>query len=167
MPAELMTHNGRPVHPTIEITRTRLTRRRGNSFLEVVLATVLISVALVPAVRLVRDSLALGREIQTREHLTTFSTSKLEEHLALIGADWQTGDYTGDFAAEGHPNFRFLVRRSDSTGDGGIVDQLMAVTATTWQDLDGDGSLDGGEPSAVLGGKVAKTASYQDEAGSG
>ncbi len=112
-------------------------------------------------------SLAWGREIQTREQLTTFSTSKLEEHLALIGADWQTGNYAGNFAAEGEPTFRFLVSRSDSNGDGGIVGQLMAVTATTWQDIDGDGSLDSSEPSVVLGGKVAKTLSYQNEAGSG
>ena len=162
-----MTQNGRPVRPIIGKIRTRLTRRPGNSLLEVVLASVLLAVALVPALRLVRDSLALGREVQAREQLTTFSTSKLEEHLALIGANWQTGDYAGDFSAEGEPKLRFLVRRSDSSGDGGIVDQLMAVTATTWQDLDGDGFLDGGEPSVVLGGKVAKTASYQDEAGSG
>ncbi len=131
------------------------------------LATVLLAVALVPALRLVRDSLAWGREIQTREQLTTFSTSKLEEHLALIGADWQTGTYAGNFATEGEPTFRFLVSRSDSNGDGGIIDQLMAVTATTWQDIDGDGSLDSSEPSVVLGGKVAKTLSYQNEAGSG
>ena len=142
-------------------------RRRGSSLLEVVVGTVLIAVALVPALRLMRDSLAVGREIDAREQLTTFSTSKLEEHLALAGADWLTGDYTGDFGADGHPAFRFLVRRSDAGGDGGIVDQLMAVTATTWEDLDGDGTLDSGEPSVILGGKVAKIASYQDEVGSG
>lgn len=148
-------------------TRIRRKRRWGSSLLEVVLATVLLTVALVPAMRLMRSSLTLGREIEAREQLTTFSTSKLEEHLALVGANWLTGDYTGDFAAEGHPTFRFLVRRSDSGGDGGIVDQLMAITATTWEDLDGDGTLDSGEVSVVLGGKVAKIASYQAEAGSG
>ena len=155
------------MHAIIGKTRIRRKRRWGSSLLEVVLATVLISVALVPAIRLMRSSLTVGREIEAREQLTTFSTSKLEEHLALVGANWLTGDYTGDFATEGHPTFRFLVRRSDSGGDGGIVDQLMAVTATTWEDVDGDGTLDSGEVSVVLGGKVAKIASYQDEVGNG
>ena len=148
-------------------TRIRTDRPRGSSLLEVLLATVLIAVALVPALRLMRDSLAVGREIEARDQLTTFATSKLEEHLALVGADWSTGAYTGDFAAEGHPTFRFLVSRSDTGGDGGIVDQLMAVTATIWEDLDGDGTSDSGEPSVILGAKVAKIASYQDEVGSG
>jgi len=132
-----------------------------------VLATALLAVALVPAVRLMRESLAVGREIEAREQLTTFSTSKLEEHLALVGADWSTGDYRGDFSSEGHAKLRFLVRRSDLGGDGGVVDQLMAVTATVWEDQDGDGTLDSGEPSVILGGKVAKIASYQEEVGSG
>lgn len=155
------------MYATTGNTRLFPKRRRGSSLLEVVLATVLISVALVPAMRLMRDGLAVGREIEARDQLTTLSTSKLEEHLALVCADWLTGDFTGSFAAEGHPTFRFLVRRSDAAGNGGIVDQLMAITATTWEDADGDGALSSGETSVILGGKVAKIASYQDEVGSG
>ncbi len=131
--------------------------------LEVLLATALMAIALVPALRLMRDGLRVGRELENRELLTTFSTSKLEEHLALVSAVWQTGNYSGDFSAEGYSNLRFTVTRSDSGADGGISDQLMAVVATVWHDLDGDGSLDSDEPAVVLGSKVAKLASYQSE----
>ena len=138
-------------------------RRRGHSLLEVLVASALMAVALVPALRLMRDGLGMARKVESRELLTTFCTSKLEEHLALVSAGWQTGNYSGDFSAEGHPNLRFGVTRSDSGGDGGISDQLMAVVATAWDDLDGDGSLDDGEPVVVLGSKVAKLASYQSD----
>ena len=135
-------------------------RRRGHTLLEVVLAGVLLATALVPALRLMRDGLAISRRIETRELLTTFCTSKLEEHLALCIADWQTGNYAGDFTAEGYANLRFSVTRSDLSADGGITDQLMALTATAWEDSNGSGTVDADEPSVVLGTKIAKLESY-------
>ncbi|NQU20724.1 MAG: hypothetical protein HQ567_05525 [Candidatus Nealsonbacteria bacterium] len=131
------------------------------------MASTLMAVALVPGLRLMRNGLRVGRELENRELLTTFCTSKLEEHLALVSAVWQTGNYGGDFSAEGYPDLRFAVTRSDSGAAGGIGDQLMAVVATAWNDLDGDGSLDNNEPAVVLGCKVAKLASYQSEVGGG
>ena len=107
-----------------------------------------------------RDGLRIGREVEARELLTTFSVSKLEEHLALVSGNWQTGTYTGDFSAEGHADIRFLVVRSDAAVDGGIPDQLMAVTATTWHDCDDDQAADADEPAAVFASKLAKLSSY-------
>ena len=143
-------------------TTTTPVHHRGHTLLEVMLASVLMAMVLVPALRLMRDALRNSRDIENRELLTTFCTSKLEEHLAVGSAGWQTGNYTGDFSAEGYPNLRFEVARSDSGGDGGISDELMAVVATAWDDLDGDGSLDSGEPVVVMGSKVAKLATYQN-----
>ncbi len=131
--------------------------------LEVLLASALMAIALVPALRLMRDGLRISREVETRELLTTFCTSKLEEHLALASPGWQTGSYSGDFSAEGYPSLRFEVTRSDAVADGGIVDELMAVVATAWDDLDGNGSLDNGEPAVVLASKLAELASYESE----
>ena len=138
--------------------------RRGHSLLEVVIAGALMAIALVPALRLMRDGLGVNHEIETRELLTTFCISKLEEHLALSSADWDAGGNVGDFSAEGYPDVRFDVACSDAAGDGGIEDQLMAITVTVWDDRDADQSLDGGEePSVTMGGKVAQLASYQSE----
>jgi hypothetical protein len=140
-------------------------RRLGHSLLEVLVAGTLVSVALVPALRLLGGGLAASRQIETREQLITFCTSTLEEHLAGASADWRTGTFTGDFSAEGYSNLRFSVRRSDAAGDGGISDYLMAVTATVWDDQDGSGTFDRGELSVVLAGKVAQLPSYQAEGG--
>ena len=141
--------------------------RRGSSLLEVVLAGSLLAVALVPALRMMRDGLRISREMETRDLVVTFCTSTLEEHLAGVSADWQTGTYTGDFSADGHSQLRFSVERSDDAGDGGIPDQLMAVTATVWSDDDSDSTLDAGEASLVLASKVAKLSSYEDEVAGG
>jgi hypothetical protein len=121
---------------------------------------VLLAAALVPALRLMRDGLGISRRIETQEVLTTFCTSKMEEHLALCRADWQTGNQLGDFAAEGYASLRFSVTRSDLPADGGITDQLMALTATAWEDSNGSGTVDAGEPSVVLSSKLAKLATY-------
>ena len=138
-------------------------RRQGNSLLEVIAAGTLVAAALVPALRIMRDGLGTSRQIETRELLITFCTSKLEEYLSRVSADWQPGVYTGDFSAEGYSQLRFSVDCSDAGVDGGIADLLMAVTASVWNDLDSSGTLDAGEPAVVLAGKVAQLPSYQAE----
>ena len=137
--------------------------RRGNSLLEVLVASALMAIALVPALRLMRDGLRINREVEGRELAMTFCTSKLEEHLALVGANWQNGNYSGDFSVEGHPGLRFQVTCSDAVADGGIAGQLMAVVATAWSDTNGNGALDTGEPAVVMASKVAKLSGYQGE----
>ena len=57
----------------------------------------------------------------------------------------------------------FQVVRSEQAADGGIPDQLMAISATTWHDEDGDDSIDATELQVTYRTKVAKIASYQDE----
>jgi Tfp pilus assembly protein PilV len=142
-------------------------RRRGLSLLEVVMAGALLATALVPALSLIRRSMASGRDVEVRERLATYCVSKMEEHLALVSADWQTGTYSGNFSADGYASSRFQVVRSDTPGDGGVNDQLMSVTVTTWEDSDGDSVRDAGEPAVVMATKVAKLASYVSEAGGG
>jgi Tfp pilus assembly protein PilV len=144
-------------------TATVSSHRRGNSLLEVLVASALMAMTLVPALRLMRDGLRISRELENRELLTTFCTSKLEEHLALASADWQTGNFSGDFSVEGYSDLRFTITCSDSGADGGISDQLMAVVATAWDDMNGNGTLENNEMAVVLGSKVARLASYQDE----
>lgn len=139
-------------------------RPSGNSLLEVMVAGVLAAVALVPALKLMREGMGISREIETEELLTTFCVSKLEEHLAGASADWQTGTYDGDFSAEGYSRLRFSVQRSDAAGDSGITDQLMSVTALVWEDVDSSGTFDEGERSVVFASKASQLPDYLAEA---
>ena len=90
--------------------------RRAYSLLEVVLASAICATALVPALAVLRDGIALGDIIDTRHLLLTYGVSKMEEQLAIVGATWATGTVTGNFAADGQASIRFSVTRSDAAG---------------------------------------------------
>lgn len=139
-------------------------RRRGHSLLELVAATAIIAIALVPALRLMRDGLRVGREIETANLLATLSASMLEEHLLRTAVSWNPSTITGDFAAQGYPQLRFQVARSDGSAEGGIANVLMSITATVWEDRDGNGNWGAGEPRATFASKLARNVAYQHEA---
>ncbi len=139
-------------------------RRRGQTLLELVAASTIIAIALVPALRIMRDSVRVGRQTETANLLSTLSASMLEEHLALTAANWSTATASGTFATEGYPAVRYQVTRSDTAGDGGIPGVLMSIISTVWEDLDSDGSWDSGEPRAVFASKLALSIAYANEA---
>jgi hypothetical protein len=134
--------------------------------LEVVLASAICASALVPALAILRDGILAAETIDTRHALLLYSVRKMEEQLAVVAANWTTGSASGDFSSEGHADIRYSVSRSDSAGNGGISNRLMAVTVTAYADDDGDDSLDAGEPRVILSTKISKLIAYETMAGS-
>src|SRR5215813_6267258 len=98
--------------------------RRGYSMIEVVLASSICLTAIVPALSMLRDGIALGDIIDTRHLLLQYGVSKMEEQLAIVGATWTTGTLTGNFAADGQSTIRYTVTRTDAVASGGIVGKL-------------------------------------------
>jgi hypothetical protein len=145
-------------------SRSQPARRRAQTLLELVGATTIIALALVPALRMMRDSLRVTRDTETADLLATLSASALEEHLLRIAVAWTPSTVTGTFAAQGYPRVRFQVVRSDSPANGGIAGSLMSITSTAWDDRDNDGSLDAGEPRVTYASKLARNVAYQREA---
>src|SRR6478672_13752712 len=86
--------------------------RRGYSMIEVVLASSICLTALVPALSMLRDGIALGDIIDTRHLLLQYGVSKMEEQLAIVGATWTTGTLTGNFASDGQSSIRYTVTKS-------------------------------------------------------
>jgi hypothetical protein len=132
--------------------------------LEVVLASSICMTALVPALAVLRDGIALGDKIDTRYLLLTYSVSKLEEQLGIVAATWATGTVTGNFAADGQASIRFTVTRSDAVVDGGIVGKLMVVTVTTYSDDNGNSAMDASEARTTMTTKIANLVSYVTKA---
>jgi hypothetical protein len=149
-----------------DVASRKLRARRAYSLLEVVLASAICATALVPALAVLRDGIALGDIIDTRHLILTYGVSKMEEQLAIIGATWTTGTAVGDFASDGQPNIRFSVTRSDSALSGGITNQLMNVSVTTYSDDNGNDVMDTSEMRTTFTTKVAKLVSYATKAGS-
>lgn len=129
------------------------------------MASALIALAIVPAMALVRDSLDVGTKLADLNIAETYCVGKLEEHLALGAATFAEATDEGNFKADGYPQLRYRVVRSQQPADGGVADRLMAITATVWQDDDGSGKHTTGEACVTLATKIAKLAVYQDAAG--
>jgi len=144
--------------------RRNNSNRRGQTLIELVAATTMMAVAIVPGLSLMRDGMRVSRELEVAGVMTSLCASKQEEHLALSAATWSESTASGNFSAEGYPNVRFSVVRSDESADGGISDRLMAVTTTVWEDVDSDSTLDSTEASVTFATKVARIASYENEA---
>jgi hypothetical protein len=134
--------------------------------IEVVLASSICLTALVPALSMLRDGIALGDIIDTRHLLLQYGVSKMEEQLAIVGATWTTGTLTGNFASDGQSSIRYTVTKSDAVVDGGVVSKLMVVTVTTYSDANGNNTMDTGEARTTLTTKIAKLVSYVTKASS-
>jgi hypothetical protein len=139
--------------------------RKAYSLLEVVLASGICATALVPALALLRDGMTLADRVDTRHLLLLYGVSKMEEHVAIVAADWTEGTFAGNFAADGHANVRYIVAQSDEAASGGIVDRLMNVEVTTYRDDDGDAALDVDEMRNIMRTKIGRFTSYENKAG--
>lgn len=138
--------------------------RGGQTLLELIGATTVIALALVPSLRMMSDSLRIGRDTEAANLAATLAASKLEEHLLATAGTFTPAVVMGDFASEGHSQMKFVVVRSDSAADGGIVGVLMSVTATVWDDRDDDDAWDTGEPRSVFASKLARNVAYENKA---
>ena len=141
--------------------RMRFTVRRGQTLLELVGATTVIAIALVPALRIMRDCIRLGRNSETANLMSTLSTSKLEEHLVSTAANWNATTDAGGFT--GYPTLRDQVVKTDE----GVGSGLMNITSRVWEDTNGNQTWDAGELGTSFATKLARNVAYQLEASSG
>ena len=150
----------RPFHPRRRPARCAPSRV-GTTLLELTAAVTLIAVAMVPALRMIRDAIEQSGRNETLTVLTNYCTSKLEEQLCFAASAWTEASTSGDFSTDGYASYRYTATRSQQVADGGIVNKLMAVTVTAYHDTNGDNTLSTGEPKVTLSAKVAKLAKYQ------
>jgi hypothetical protein len=132
--------------------------------LEVVAASVIVATALVPALRLMRDSLGVARDVEAADMMTTLCASRLEQALCEVCANWNTTTVDGDYSSAGYPQLRYVVTKSDAGTEGGLPDRLMAITATVWEDANGNTALETSEKRVRFASKIAKSVSYNYEA---
>ena len=139
-------------------------RRIGQTMLELVAATTIMGIALVPALRLTRDRLLRTQELERAEMRLTLCVSKLEEEMARTAAGWDLTARSGAMTTPGHAGLRFNVSKSDSLAVGGIPNALAVIDVTVWHDQDGETDMDANEHTVRLATKVARLLSYESEA---
>jgi len=135
-------------------------RRTAQTMLELIAATVIITIALVPALKMTRVRIANTESLERAETRLALCTSKMEEELAHTAAEWNLNSQTGSFTSAGHAEVRFRVSKSDATSDGGRPGALATIDVTVWHDQDSNGVLDPNEQRVRLATKIAKLVSY-------
>jgi type II secretory pathway component PulJ len=140
--------------------------RRGTTLLELVAASTIIATALVPALRIMRDSLRISRQLEVREAMATIAMSVLEQESARVSAQWamQTTTHRDPGRNSGYPSVLAVSTTSDSQATGGIPGSVAVINVTAFEDLNRTGSLDEDEPSITFATKIAGLTSYQFEA---
>jgi type II secretory pathway pseudopilin PulG len=137
---------------------------RAFSLVEMVAATALIAGVLAPALVAMRDAMTISRETTGRQLLANYAVQGLESYAASTMQNWTTGTFTTSAAADGHPSIRTVVTSSDVPANGGIAGRLMHLRLTVYDDSDNDSVQDANELSVRLRTKVAKLATYENEA---
>ncbi len=140
--------------------------RCGTTLLELVAASTVIATALVPALRVMRDSLRISRQLEVREAMATIAMSVLEQESARVSGRWtmQKATHRQPGIESGYPSVIGMSTVSDSLSKGGIPNSLAVVSVTAFEDANGTGRLDNNEPSITFATKVAGLTSYRFEA---
>ena len=147
--------------------RLKRKKRQGFSLLEMMAASVIVTGTLVPTLAVVRDSMALSREMNHRNVLSIHANYFLEFATSLGARNWVlASSFTTAFnmpAPDGYAAIRIEISMSDDPADGGLTGQLSHVEVAAFDDLNLSNSLDANEPAVRFRTKVAKLISYENE----
>lgn len=150
------------------MTHTKYTlRKRGHckafSLLEMVMAAVLVTGTVVPALAVIRDAMAQSREMHNRKLLASFAVMLIEDQSAYASTNWTNLTDSDDLSGYGFSDLAYSLAQSDDPVDGGIDDQLMSITVTVFEDDNADLLPDANEMQVTYRTKVAKLNSYENE----
>lgn len=135
-------------------------KRGGFSLLEMLAATALVAGTLAPALAVMRDAMAVSREGVRRSLVANYAVQVLESQSSVVMQNWSTGTVTGNFSADGYGTIKYSAVKSDVPADGGLVNRLMHIQVTAYDDANGNSTADAGEIRATIRTKVARLASY-------
>ncbi|MCA9161816.1 MAG: prepilin-type N-terminal cleavage/methylation domain-containing protein [Planctomycetales bacterium] len=145
--------------------RRRRNGRRGQTLLELLVATSIIAITLVPALRMMRDSVRVGRRVEAGTAMSTICVDRLEQYLALSCGSWQNVNVTGDCAAQGYPQLKWQVFANDGAVFGGTPNRLMVIYSSVWEDRNNNNLWESSsEPRVQFATKLAHVVAYEHEA---
>lgn len=136
--------------------KTRL-EHRSFTFVELIAAITVLAICIVPASKYMTDSMTVRRGLERDRILVTLAIQTIEEQMALMNADFISAQQTGSFAAQGLPDYAYEVVRTDAPAQGGLPEQLMAITVRVWSDENGNVVRDATESVVELHTKMARS----------
>ena len=131
-------------------------RRKGSSLLEVMAATVLGSMLLIPMVKMLVDCSKWSNRIELQSELLTLVESCSDETKFRLASDFIPGQSVGTFASQGFADVRYQVSCLVPI-EPDIRGKYLDIKIIAWADLDSDGVYDSGqEPKQELATGLAK-----------
>jgi prepilin-type N-terminal cleavage/methylation domain-containing protein len=146
------------VGPRVRCTRAK--SQTGFSLLEMLAATAIVAGTLAPALAVMRDAMAISREAVQRNLVSNYAVQVLEGQAALSMQNWSNGTVTGNFASDGYSTIKYAATRSDAVASGGLVNRLMHIQVTAYEDKDADSVADSNELKVTVRTKIAKMSNY-------
>ena len=137
--------------PAGTVVKRRSGAAAGLSYLEVCLAIVILSLCLIPAAKALPIMMATQKQVETKYQLSLLAQRELERAVLALDADFSATSASGDMAAAGHPEWRYTLVVELPSGDG----RYAVVTATAWEETDGDGQPSQGETQVTFATIVA------------
>jgi prepilin-type N-terminal cleavage/methylation domain-containing protein len=141
-------------------TDRRTRGQSGFSLLEMLAATAIVAGTLAPALAVMRDAMAISREAVQRNLISNYAVQVLEGQAALAMQNWANGTVSGNFASDGYTTIKYTAVRSDAVASGGLVNRLMHIQVTAYEDKDADSVADSNELKVSVRTKVAKMTNY-------
>ena len=127
----------------MNLMRNKL-RTAGSSLLEVMAATVLGSMLLIPMVTILVDCAKWSRRIELQSELLTLVDSCVDETKFNLANLFVPGQKAGSFAAQGYPDVRYQVSCLVPI-EADIRGKYLEIRISAWVDLDSDGIYDSGQ----------------------
>jgi Tfp pilus assembly protein PilE len=132
-------------------------RHRSFTFVELVAATVVLAICLVPATKYLADSMTLRRHLEQERVLVMLAIQTIEEQMAVINGGFTTTQETDTFASQGLPEMAYEIIRTDAASAGGVPGLLMAITVRVWHDENRNLLRDSNEAVVQLHAKMARS----------
>ena len=130
--------------------------RHAATLMELVMCGLIMFTVLVPTIDFLVDAQATQHQTQTLQQLKTLCANDLERFASLAKSRRGRQVFSGTQRTVGLPQIRYSVLISDTSGDGGIPNQLNVVHVTEWFDQNRNRRFDATELSVDMLTKVAK-----------
>lgn len=135
--------------------------RRASALLDVVAASLVTAMVIVPSVNIMRRSMDVNNRVLLREEMTTRCGSLLEQQMADVSASFRSRKYNGRMNVFSE-QLGYQVIQSDQSDFGGIPGQLMGISVTVWHDANRNRRLNSKETKYSLYTKVALAGNQDD-----
>lgn len=130
--------------------------------LELVAASAIISIAIVPALAVMRKRVLASMDLRHYEWMHCRCVAVLEQAMATTAACWEMNTTDGVLGSVDSTPFRYMTVASDRNSVGGVPGKLAVVDALVFRDSNRNRTRDAGEIEVRMATKVAKTLTYQE-----